>query len=533
MTDKLIRLGPAAAHNRSTSYPASKRVYNDGSKESIAVVKFLGSNGLAFRGTDERFNSITSGNYINTLKLLAKFDAFIAGHIAKYADKGRGSVSYLSSTIADESIAVIAEKITDTIVAELKKAKYYSISVDSSPDISHFHTKRVYFFTASTHRWKVLTDHFGDKLVPKNLADTRWSVHAQAISALKEGYDQLDVALQEIANDLQQKPSTRHEAENLSATLSIWDVPLLTELWNQILHRINSVNKCLQDASLDLSETYLLNSLVGYFKSLRERSTAILLDANNISQKERKDPSRGSCKHRGQHSTSKIDLFRINVFLPIIDLLIVELIRRTEVYKDVYSLFGFLINLCATAPREEVVEKVQHLISKYPEDLKDIHEIIEEVIHYRILMSVVPREELRIKCTSRNLGDDNRISFGGVYLYLCNHSIDSVFPNVTIALRICLTIMCAVATDERCFNYMKHLKNVLRTSMSEDRFTDLAMITIERELLEETDDKEIISKFVDQKFAKIYESILLNLHFVCLSVCLFVCPLSRKGSNGR
>ncbi|KAI6660623.1 Zinc finger MYM-type protein 1-like [Oopsacas minuta] len=90
MTGQLIRLGPAAAHNRSTSYPASKREYND-------------------------------GNYINTLKLLAKFDAFIAGHIAKYADKGRESVSYLSSTIAHEFIAVIAEKITDTIVAELKR----------------------------------------------------------------------------------------------------------------------------------------------------------------------------------------------------------------------------------------------------------------------------------------------------------------------------------------------------------------------------------------------------------------------------
>ena len=169
-----------------------------------------------------------------------------------------------------------------------------------------------------------------------------------------------------------------------------------------------------------------------------------------------------------------------------------ELIRRTEVYKDVYPLFGFLINLCATAPKEEVVEKVQHLISKYSQDFKDVHEIIEEVVHYRIFMSVVPREELRIKCTSRNLGDDDRISFGGVYLYLCNHSIDCVFPNVTIALRICLTIMCAVTIDEQCFNYMKRIKDVLRTTMSENRFTDLAMITIERELLEETDDKEYL-----------------------------------------
>ena len=106
-------------------------------KRVIAVIKFLGSNGLAFRGGDERFESNASDNYINTLKLLAKFDAFIAGHIAKYAGKGRGSVSYLSSTIANEFISVTAKKITEMNVAEVVKAKYYSISVDSSPDISH------------------------------------------------------------------------------------------------------------------------------------------------------------------------------------------------------------------------------------------------------------------------------------------------------------------------------------------------------------------------------------------------------------
>ena len=32
---------------------------------------------------------------------------------------------------------MIAKKITEMIVAEVVKAKYYSISVDSSPDISH------------------------------------------------------------------------------------------------------------------------------------------------------------------------------------------------------------------------------------------------------------------------------------------------------------------------------------------------------------------------------------------------------------
>ena len=62
--------------------------------------------------------------------------------------------------------------------------------------------------------------------------------------------------------------------------------------------------------------------------------------------------------------------------------------------------------------------------------------------------------------------------------------------------------MCTIATDERCFNYMKRVKNVLRTTMSQVRFADLATMTIELELLDEIDDKEIISSFVEQKIRK-------------------------------
>ena len=137
-------------------------------------------------------------------------------------------------------------------------------------------------------------------------------------------------------------------------------------------------------------------------------------------------------------------------------------------------MFGILIDLSATASKEEVVEKVRQLISNYPEDFKDSDEIIEEVVHYPMLMSVVPCELLRINHTSGFLSDDGRIQFAGIYIYLRSHNIDSVFPNVTMALRICLTLMCTVATDERCFNYMKRVKNLLFTTMSQGRFADLA-----------------------------------------------------------
>ena len=52
-------------------------------------------------------------------------------------NKGRGHTSYLSSTICEEVIELMGEKVMSVIVDEIKTAKYFSISVDSTPDIMH------------------------------------------------------------------------------------------------------------------------------------------------------------------------------------------------------------------------------------------------------------------------------------------------------------------------------------------------------------------------------------------------------------
>lgn len=106
-------------------------------KRVVSVIKFLGERGLAFRGHDELLGSPHNGNYLGTLELLAQFDSFLAEHIRKFGQKGRGSVSYLSSTICDEFIELMGRKTRQTIMKELRDAKYFSVIVDSTPDLSH------------------------------------------------------------------------------------------------------------------------------------------------------------------------------------------------------------------------------------------------------------------------------------------------------------------------------------------------------------------------------------------------------------
>ncbi|CAG9773635.1 unnamed protein product [Ceutorhynchus assimilis] len=103
----------------------------------VAVIKFLASRGLPFRGENENIGSVKNGNYLGTLELLSQFDPFLDQHIKKYGNAGKGNPSYLSATICEEFIELMGSNVLATIVAEVHKAKHYSVSVDSTPDVTH------------------------------------------------------------------------------------------------------------------------------------------------------------------------------------------------------------------------------------------------------------------------------------------------------------------------------------------------------------------------------------------------------------
>ncbi|KAF7654104.1 hypothetical protein LDENG_00073980 [Lucifuga dentata] len=113
------------------------KYWRDILKRVVAVIKFLGERGLVFRGDDELFGSTHNGNFLGILELLSQFDPFLAEHIKKFGGKGRGTVSYLSSTICEELIELMGQKTRQTIADEIQDAKYFSITVDSTPDLSH------------------------------------------------------------------------------------------------------------------------------------------------------------------------------------------------------------------------------------------------------------------------------------------------------------------------------------------------------------------------------------------------------------
>ena len=106
-------------------------------KRIVSTVKLLSSLGLPFRGHDESSNSIHKGNFYTCLQYLSEYDITIKNHLEKYGHKGSGNVSYLSHTIYDEFVELLGEIVSERIVEEINSAKYFSLIVDSTPDISH------------------------------------------------------------------------------------------------------------------------------------------------------------------------------------------------------------------------------------------------------------------------------------------------------------------------------------------------------------------------------------------------------------
>ena len=104
--------------------------------------------------------------------------------------------------------------------------------------------------------------------------------------------------------------------------------------------------------------------------------------------------------------------------------------------------------------------------------------------------------------TSTKQGDVRNFSALDILRYISSISLDA-FPNLVIVLQLFITISVSVATAERSFSKLKLLMNYLRTSMGQDRLSNLATLSIEHELASRLDHDDVINTFASAKARKI------------------------------
>ena len=82
------------------------------------------------------------------------------------------------------------------------------------------------------------------------------------------------------------------------------------------------------------------------------------------------------------------------------------------------------------------------------------------------------------------------------------YALSSTFSDICTAYILLLTLPVTAATCERSFSKLKFIKSYLRSIMSEEWLSDLAMLSIENERTKKLDISKVVDIFAQEKARK-------------------------------
>ena len=188
----------------------------------------------------------------------------------------------------------------------------------------------------------------------------------------------------------------------------------------------------------------------------------------------------------GQNTNEEVH-FNNHVFNVITDSVIDGLKNRFEDAKQISSRFSFLWKYLSMT-EEELIEKSIFLADIYTEDINGDDLGIEMV-------------DLKKLIHPGNFGE-NQLNPFELLNKILTYALDNIVPNLSVSLRIFLTIPATAASAERSFSKLKLIKNYLRSTMTQDRLIGLARLSIESELAREIDFRDVIKAFARKKARK-------------------------------
>jgi hypothetical protein len=197
---------------------------------------------------------------------------------------------------------------------------------------------------------------------------------------LVKGYNEINDALVEIADDEEEKGETREEARGLALKMNQLETGILAALWHHILHRFHANSQALQSADQDLnSAVAIYESLMDFIGTQRAKSQEFVAEGRKLSQCDQYVGEEKRVRKRNRRydepesapevSQTPANKFRTDTFLVIIDRIDAELRKRLGAYTRIAAKFGFLRKLKDLSV-EEVVESAKILQEAYPTDLE-------------------------------------------------------------------------------------------------------------------------------------------------------------------
>lgn len=579
----------------------------------IAIICHLAERNQALRGHTNVLYDPQNGNFLSLVELMAIFDPVMTEHLRRIQNK-ETRVHYLSNTIQNEIIALLGDKILEEIVRRVKKAKYFSIIMDCTPDKSHTeqlsvvlrvvncepsvgasisehfvgfidvedttgkgltdtllekldkldlsiadcrgqsydngsnmmghkqgvqarilqlndkalcvpcssHTlnlvvsdaaqssvisisyfgvlQRLYnLFSSSVQHWEILEKHV-TQLTVKSLSTTRWEARIDSVKVMRYYLPEVIEALSALEDhSIAKKDSvTLSTATSIKTELMTWRFVLCTVIWYSILYHINRISKIVQSPSVSLEtvkretntvraflEDFRQNGLVASETDAREIAEA--LDIERIFPAKRKRKTTRQFLYEGQEETqsSPEEHFRRDFFLPLVDTALCSLNDRFNKLANVFDLYGFLFS------KEEMNNTIQNgtLEQKCRKLEQELHDLDADdlILEVRAAYNAFPDDV----SSPREMLD-----------YIYKEQLLDLYANLSIALRLLLTLPLTVASGERSFSALKLIKTYLRSTVSQDRLSGLALISIEHRVRRSLDLEDMATAFAQTKARK-------------------------------
>lgn len=592
----------------------------------VSIIQYLSRQCLALRGSSSKLYEPNNGNFLKAVEMIAQFDIVMREHVSRVQKSQESQIHmshYLGNTIQNEIITLIGMRIKTFILNSIRAAKYYSVILDCTPDVSHteqitiifrfvflnYESKKVeirehfvgfcpitdctgeglsdfltnlivqlnlniynmrgqgydnganmrgkhnglqkkildinpraffvpcsahtlnlvvndaanvshettsffdlvqdlyVFFSASTKRWDVLKRHV-PTLTLKPLSDTRWSSRIDALKPLRYQIGNVYDALFEISENLVlYDASTRHKAQALGLKLHDYKVLCAVITWHDILFKVNVLSKMMQSSSLNIKVCVdYLENLIDFFSKMRsdEGYMNVLVGATELandleiqtdfppvhSMRRRRTSRQFDYEHEDEAVRDPKIHFKINFFFKVLDQILSSLSDRFDGLQSYSDIFGFLFKI-GDISDQDLMKNCKDM------DLKLRDESLNESdIDGSDLYNEIKAFNLHFKESLQREPED-------ILQFILENSLMATFPNLFVALRIMLTLPVSVATGERSFSKLKIIKNYVRSTMLQERLTNLSLISIEHDILDSLNINDTIQEFAESKTRKV------------------------------